>query len=110
MNPNRRTFLLLAGATAASRPGRSQYVLPPQAVPPERFPPSAQEAAEIARRLTQLEERLTDLRKKNVPDESLGRNIFFVPSVAYQRIARLSDVGPCSAAHPIGQYSRGAYL
>jgi dienelactone hydrolase len=89
MSPNRRTFLLLAGAAAASRPGRSQYVLPPQAVPPERFPPSPQQAAEIARRLAQLEERLADLRKKNVPDESVVEAEIFQKAAVF--IARFNE-------------------
>jgi hypothetical protein len=71
MKPDRRTFLLLAGAAAASRFGRSQYVLPPQNVPNERFPPSPGQAAEIGHKLALLQERLSDLRKKSVPDEAV---------------------------------------
>jgi len=106
MNPNRRTFLLLAGAAAASRLGRSQYVLPPQAVPSERFPPSPTQAAEMGRRMALLQERLAALRMKNVPDESLveaeifhkaavwiGRyNEYFAKDAADQTLALL-DIG-----------------
>jgi hypothetical protein len=111
MNPNRRTFLLLAGATAASRLGQSQYVLPPQAVPPERYPPSPAQAAEIGRKMGLLQDRLADLRKKNVPDASLveaeifhkaavwiGRyNEYFAKDAADQTLALL-DIGLARAS------------
>ena len=71
MNPNRRTFLLFTGAAAASRVGHGQYVLPPQPLPNERFPPSPGQLAEIRRKTASLETRLQNLRKKNIPDESL---------------------------------------
>src|SRR5215472_2468984 len=111
MNPDRRTFLLLAGAAAASRLVRSQYVLPPQNMPGERFPPSAGQAAEIGRKIALLQERLSDLRKKNVSDESLveveifhkaavwiGRfNEYFRKEAADQTLALL-DIGLARAA------------
>jgi dienelactone hydrolase len=111
MNPDRRTFLLLAGAAAASRFGRSQYVLPPQNVPSERFPPSAGQAAEIGRKIALLQERLSDLRNKNVSDESvveveifhkaavwIGRfNEYFRKDAADQTLALL-DIGLARAA------------
>jgi hypothetical protein len=71
MNANRRAFLLFTGAAALSRVGRSQYVLPPQPLPNERFPPSPGQLAEIRRKTASLEARLQNLRKKNIPDESL---------------------------------------
>ena len=71
MIPNRRTFLLLTGATVAARFGRSQYVLPPQPVPSERFPPSPEQASELRRRIALLEVRLQELRKRNVEDAAL---------------------------------------
>jgi hypothetical protein len=110
-NPDRRTFLLLAGTAAASRLGRSQYVLPPQAVPGERYPPTPAQAAEIGRKLSLLQDRLSDLRKKNVPDEALveaeifhkaavwiGRyNEYFRKDNADQTLALL-DIGIARAA------------
>ena len=118
MNPNRRTFLLLAGAAAASRLGRSQYVLPPQAVPPERYPPSSAQAAEIGRKIALLQDRLAELHKKNVPDESLveaeifhkaavwiGRyNEYFGKDAAVQTLALL-DLGLARAAELDGGIS-----
>ncbi len=71
MNPNRRTFLLFTGAAAVSRVGRGQYVLPPQPLPDERFPPSLGQLAEIRRKIASLETRLQNLRKKNIPDDLL---------------------------------------
>jgi pimeloyl-ACP methyl ester carboxylesterase len=111
MNPNRRTFLVLAGTVAASHLGRSQYVLPPQAVPPERYPPSPAQSVEIGRKMALMQERLADLRKKNVPDESLveaeifhkaavwiGRyDEYFAKDAADQTLALL-DLGLARAA------------
>jgi dienelactone hydrolase len=71
MNPNRRTFLLFTGAAAVSRLGYGQYVLPPQPLPSERFPPSPGPLAEIRRKTALLETSLQDLRKKNIADELL---------------------------------------
>jgi len=68
MNPNRRTFLLFTGAAAVSRLGYGQYVLPPQPLPSERFPPSPGQLAEIRRKTALLETSLQDLRKKNIAD------------------------------------------
>ena len=45
MNPSRRTFLLFTGAAAATRFATGQYVLPPQPLPSERFPPSPEQLA-----------------------------------------------------------------
>jgi len=67
----RRTFHRLVGAGAASRAAWSQYMLPPQNPPGERFPPSAPQAAELGRKIAQLQESLTALRKKGVADEAL---------------------------------------
>ena len=78
MNPNRRTFLLFTGAAAVSRVGRGQYVLPPQPLPTERFPPSPGQLAEIRRKTASLETRLQNLRKKNIPDESLVEAEIFI--------------------------------
>ena len=67
----RRTLLLLAGAGATSPAAWSQYVLPPQNPPSERFPPSPGQAAELGHKMAQLQEGLTALRKKGVADEVL---------------------------------------
>ena len=67
----RRTLLLLAGAGATSPLARSQYVLPPQAPPSEHFPPSPDQAAELRRKMADLEARLSTLRQNNIPDETL---------------------------------------
>src|SRR5580700_9691239 len=69
MNPNRRTFLLFTGAAAASRFAPGQYVLPPQPLPSERFPPSPEQLAEIRRKTALLASRLDQLRPKNIPDD-----------------------------------------
>ena len=71
MNPNRRTFLFFTGAAAVSRLGYGQYVLPPQPLPSERFPPSPGQLAEIRRKTALLETSLQGFRKKNIPDELL---------------------------------------
>lgn len=111
MNPNRRTFLLLAGAAAASRFARGQYVLPPQSPPKETYPPTSAQAAEIARKLGTLQDRITALAKNSVADESLaevevfhkaaswiGRfNEWYGKDVAAQTIALL-DMGLARAA------------
>jgi len=86
MNPNRRTFLLFTGAAAASRLGYGQYVLPPQPVPSERFPPSPAQLAEIRRKTALLEASFQDLRKKNIPDDLLVEaEIFHKASVWIER-------------------------
>jgi dienelactone hydrolase len=89
MKSDRRTFLLLAGAAAASPLARSQYVLPPQAPPSEKFPPSPAQAAEIAHRLSDLQGRIAALRKKNVADESLVEVEIFQKAAAW--IARFGE-------------------
>jgi dienelactone hydrolase len=63
---------MIAGSLAGARLGRGQYVLPPQNPPDTRFPPTPEQAAEIARKIEQLEESLASLKQKNVPDESLA--------------------------------------
>ena len=71
MNPNRRTFLMLAGAAAASRLAPGQYVLPPQAPPKETFPPTPAQAAEINRKLASLDSALKALKANNTSDDLL---------------------------------------
>ena len=72
MNQDRRTFLRLAGVAALSPLARAQYVLPPQAPPAEKFPPTPAQAAEIGRKLATLQDRIADLRKKSVADNLLA--------------------------------------
>ncbi|MEO8050515.1 MAG: prolyl oligopeptidase family serine peptidase [Acidobacteriota bacterium] len=68
----RRTWLMLAGALAGTRWGNGQYVLPAQAPPAERFPPTPEQAAEIARKMAQLQDSLASLKQKGALDESLA--------------------------------------
>jgi hypothetical protein len=67
----RRTWLALAGLGVTPRWAQSQYVLPPQNAPAERFPPSREQAEEITSKMTQLQESLATFKKNNVADESL---------------------------------------
>jgi predicted esterase len=67
----RRTWLMLAGLGAAPRWSRSQYVLPPQNAPTERFRPSPEQATDITSKMAQLQERLSKLQQRGVPDEQL---------------------------------------
>lgn len=67
----RRTLLSLTALGAFSPRARSQYVLSPQAPPSDRFPPSSEQAAEIRRKMAELDERLSALLQKEVPDETL---------------------------------------
>src|SRR6476661_2507809 len=86
MKSNRRAFLIFTGAATVSRLGRSQYVLPPQPVPSERFPPSPAQLAEIRRKTTLLETSLQNLRRKNIADELLVESeIFHKASVWIER-------------------------
>jgi len=79
----RRTWLMLAGVGAASPLARGQYVLPPQNAPSERFPPSPEQAAEIGRKMAQLQESLAALKQRNVPDESLVEVEIFHKAAAW---------------------------
>jgi dienelactone hydrolase len=79
----RRTLLLLAGAGATSPLARGQYVLPPQAPPTERFPPSPDQAAELRRKMADLEARLSTLRQSSIPDESLVEVEIFHKAAAW---------------------------
>lgn len=83
LNPNRRTFLLLAGAAAASRLAPGQYVLPPQSPPKDQYPPTPAQAAEIAHKMVALQDRLTALAKNNVADESLVEVEIFHKAAAW---------------------------
>jgi predicted esterase len=74
---------MLAGVGAAPRLGLSQYVLPPQNAPSERFPPAHDQAAEIASKLAQLQESLTALKQKNTPDETLVEVEIFHKAAAW---------------------------
>src|SRR5580698_674013 len=65
----RRTWLALAGMGVAPRWARSQYALPPQPPPGEHFPPSREQADEIAKKMGQLQDSLAAFKKNNVPDE-----------------------------------------
>jgi len=67
----RRTLLYLPALGAFSTRARGQYVRPAQAPPGNQFPPSSEQAAEIRRKMAELEERLSALRQKKVPDEPL---------------------------------------
>jgi hypothetical protein len=49
---------------------RSQYVLPAQAPPDTRFPPTPEQATEITRKMAQLQDRLSALKQKNVADDA----------------------------------------
>lgn len=66
----RRTLLYLSALGAFSPRARSQYVLSPQAPPSDRFPPSSEQAAEIGRKMAELEKRLSASQEK-IPDETL---------------------------------------
>ncbi len=68
----RRTLLYLSALGYYSPLARGQYVLSPQAPPATQFPPSAEQAAAIRRKMAALEERLSALREQNVPDASLS--------------------------------------
>src|SRR5579863_1242983 len=68
---SRRTWLALAGLGVTPRWAQSQYVLPPQRAPAERFPPSREQDEEITSKMTQLQESLATFKKNNVADESL---------------------------------------
>ena len=72
-----------AGAAAASRLGRGQYVLPAQPLPSERFPPSPAQLTEIRRKTELLETGLQDLRKKNIADELLVEAEIFHKAVIW---------------------------
>jgi hypothetical protein len=67
----RRTLLYLSALGAFPARAHGQYVRPPQSPPATQFPPSAEQAAELRRKMAELEERLSALREKNVPDETL---------------------------------------
>jgi dienelactone hydrolase len=100
----RRTWLALAGMGVAPRWARSQYVLPPQNPPSERFPPTREQAEEIAHKLGQLQDSLAAFKKNNIADESaveveifhkaaawIGRhNEYFTKDSAPQTIALLN--------------------
>src|SRR3954471_18535740 len=79
----RRTLMILAGVGASSPLARSQYVLPAQAPPSERFPPSPEQSAEIRRRMGDLEARLSALRQSNTPDENLVEVEIFHKAAAW---------------------------
>src|ERR1700722_17040479 len=68
----RRTWLMMAGALAGTPWAKGQYVLPPQTPPETRFPPTPEQAAEIGRKMAQLQDRLAALKQKNVADELLA--------------------------------------
>ena len=68
----RRTWLMIAGALAGTPWAKGQYVLPPQNPPDTRFPPTPEQAAEIGRKMAQLQDRLSALKQKNVPDEAFA--------------------------------------
>jgi hypothetical protein len=67
----RRTLLHLSVLGALSPCARGQYVLSQQNPPGDRFPPSPEQAAEIRRKMAELEARLAALRDKAVADETL---------------------------------------
>jgi hypothetical protein len=67
----RRTLLYLPGFGALASLARGQYVRPPQNPPSSQFPPSSEQAAAMRGKMAELEERLSALRQKNVPDETL---------------------------------------
>jgi dienelactone hydrolase len=67
----RRTWLALTGLGVAPRWAQSQYVLPAQAPPSERFPPSREQSEEITRKMAQLHDSLAKLSQKGVADERL---------------------------------------
>src|SRR5262245_12966033 len=79
----RRSLLLLAGSAATTPSARSQYVLPPQNPPSERFPPSSEQAAELTQKMAQLQDRLAALKKKGVNDELLVEVEIFHKAVSW---------------------------
>jgi len=79
----RRMLLWLAGAGTSSFVAQGQYVLPPQAPPNEHFPPSGEQAAELRRKMAEMEQRLSDLRKKSAPDEQLVEVEIFHKAAAW---------------------------
>ena len=100
MNPSRRTFLLLTGAAAVSRFAPGQYVLPPQPLPSERFPPSPEQLAQIRRKTALLASRLDQLRQRNIADDLLAEvEIFHKASVWIDRFGEYFR--PDDAAHSI---------
>ncbi len=67
----RRALLYLPALAVFSPHLRGQYLRPSQSPPDSQFPPSSEQAAEMRRKLAELEERLSALRGKNAPEESL---------------------------------------
>jgi pimeloyl-ACP methyl ester carboxylesterase len=67
----RRALLYLPALGVFSPLARSQYVRPPQSPPADQFPPSSEQAAEMRRKMADLDERLSALQQKKVPDDSL---------------------------------------
>jgi pimeloyl-ACP methyl ester carboxylesterase len=68
----RRTLLSLPALGALAFRARGQYVRPAQNPPSSQFPPSPEQAAEIRSKTAELEERLSSLRGKQVPDEAVA--------------------------------------
>ena len=106
MNPSRRTFLLFTGAAAASRFAPGQYMLPPQPLPSERFPPAPEQLAEIRRKTALLASRLDQLRPKNIPDDLFVEvEIFHKAGVWIDRFGEYFR--PDDAAHTISVFDIG---
>ena len=68
----RRTLFYLTVLGAVAPQARGQYVRPSQAPPSDQFPPSSEQAAELLRKIAELEGRISALRRKSVPDETLA--------------------------------------
>jgi pimeloyl-ACP methyl ester carboxylesterase len=67
----RRTLLHLSVLGALAPSARGQYVLSQQSPPDGRFPPSSEQAAEIRRKMAELEARLVALGGSNIADDNL---------------------------------------
>jgi hypothetical protein len=79
----RRTWVALAGIGMTPRWAMSQYVLPPQAPPSERFPPSPEQAGEITRKMGQLQDSLAKLKQQGASDELLVEVEIFHKAAAW---------------------------
>lgn len=67
----RRTLLHLSVLGALAPSARGQYVLSQQSPPDGRFPPSSEQAAEIRRKMAELEARLVAVGGSNIADDTL---------------------------------------